>query len=98
LSVALTFSELMAVEWPRSSFDLGIIHSCNAFCFLKCIVVIHVVTKESVLMCYRIFHRKVRHKNVVQFIGACTNPPNLCIVTGMTALCFASRKCILFCV
>ncbi|KAG0563749.1 hypothetical protein KC19_8G056800 [Ceratodon purpureus] len=25
--------------------------------------------------------RKVRHKNVVQFIGACTMPPNLCIVT-----------------
>ncbi|CAH8338582.1 unnamed protein product [Eruca vesicaria subsp. sativa] len=27
--------------------------------------------------------RKVRHKNVVQFIGACTKPPHLCIVTGM---------------
>jgi serine/threonine protein kinase len=27
--------------------------------------------------------RKVRHKNVVQFIGACTKPPRLCIVTGM---------------
>nr|GLL28399.1 serine/threonine-protein kinase STY46-like isoform X2 [Ipomoea trifida] len=25
--------------------------------------------------------RKVRHKNVVQFIGACTKPQNLCIVT-----------------
>ncbi|XP_022145347.1 serine/threonine-protein kinase STY17-like isoform X2 [Momordica charantia] len=25
--------------------------------------------------------RKVRHKNVVQFIGACTRPSNLCIVT-----------------
>ncbi|GBG83601.1 hypothetical protein CBR_g37405 [Chara braunii] len=25
--------------------------------------------------------RKVRHKNVVQFIGACTKPPNLAIVT-----------------
>ncbi|XAR59870.1 Dual-specificity kinase [Bertholletia excelsa] len=25
--------------------------------------------------------RKVRHKNVVQFIGACTKTPNLCIVT-----------------
>lgn len=25
--------------------------------------------------------RKVRHKNVVQFIGASTKPPNLCIVT-----------------
>ncbi len=24
--------------------------------------------------------RKVRHKNVVQFIGACTRKPNLCIV------------------
>ncbi|KAK4284889.1 hypothetical protein QN277_001661 [Acacia crassicarpa] len=25
--------------------------------------------------------RKVRHKNVVQFIGACTKPPHFCIVT-----------------
>ncbi|XP_027180097.1 serine/threonine-protein kinase STY8-like isoform X1 [Coffea eugenioides] len=25
--------------------------------------------------------RKIRHKNVVQFLGACTKPPNLCIVT-----------------
>lgn len=25
--------------------------------------------------------RKVRHKNVVQFIGACTKPPTLCIIT-----------------
>ncbi|KAI9200732.1 hypothetical protein LWI28_012444 [Acer negundo] len=25
--------------------------------------------------------RKIRHKNVVQFIGACTKPPKLCIVT-----------------
>lgn len=24
--------------------------------------------------------RKVRHRNVVQFIGACTKRPNLCIV------------------
>ncbi|KAG6671633.1 hypothetical protein I3843_16G014400 [Carya illinoinensis] len=25
--------------------------------------------------------REVQHKNVVQFIGACTKPPNLCIIT-----------------
>ncbi|XP_062086878.1 serine/threonine-protein kinase STY46-like [Humulus lupulus] len=25
--------------------------------------------------------RKVRHKNVVQFIGACTKPPSMCIIT-----------------
>ncbi|CAL9084049.1 unnamed protein product, partial [Musa textilis] len=25
--------------------------------------------------------RKIRHKNVVQFLGACTKPPSLCIVT-----------------
>ena len=46
-----------------------------------------------VLFCYFLFgckfmeyildFRKVRHKNVVQFIGACTKPPKLCIVTGM---------------
>ncbi len=35
------------------------------------------VTYEVLMVC-----RKVRHKNVVQFIGACTKPPNLCIVTG----------------
>lgn len=29
-----------------------------------------------------LWSRKVRHKNVVQFIGACTRPPSLCIVTG----------------
>ncbi|KAI4297813.1 hypothetical protein L6164_037678 [Bauhinia variegata] len=29
--------------------------------------------------------RKVRHKNVVQFIGACTKHPNLCIVTEFMA-------------
>lgn len=26
--------------------------------------------------------RKVRHKNVIQFLGACTRSPTLCIVTG----------------
>ncbi|XP_076904193.1 serine/threonine-protein kinase STY46-like [Bidens hawaiensis] len=29
--------------------------------------------------------RKIRHKNIVQFIGACTKPPNLCIVTEFMA-------------
>ncbi|KAA3474519.1 tyrosine-protein kinase SRK2-like isoform X2 [Gossypium australe] len=29
--------------------------------------------------------RKIRHKNVVQFIGACTRSPNLCIVTEFMA-------------
>ncbi|KAG5241569.1 kinase family protein [Salix suchowensis] len=29
--------------------------------------------------------RKIQHKNVVQFIGACTRPPNLCIVTEFMA-------------
>ncbi|KAM7260823.1 hypothetical protein ACFE04_026298 [Oxalis oulophora] len=29
--------------------------------------------------------RKIRHKNVVQFMGACTRPPNLCIVTEFMA-------------
>ncbi|XP_044498490.1 serine/threonine-protein kinase STY8-like isoform X2 [Mangifera indica] len=29
--------------------------------------------------------RKIRHKNVVQFIGACTRPPSLCIVTEFMA-------------
>ena len=29
--------------------------------------------------------RKVRHKNVVQFIGACTRQPNLCILVEYMA-------------
>lgn len=29
--------------------------------------------------------RKVRHKNVVQLIGACTTKPNLCIVVEFMA-------------
>ncbi|GAB2224453.1 hypothetical protein Droror1_Dr00005213 [Drosera rotundifolia] len=29
--------------------------------------------------------RKIRHKNIVQFIGSCTQPPNLCIVTEFMA-------------
>jgi hypothetical protein len=29
--------------------------------------------------------RKIRHKNVVQFLGACTRTPNLCIVTEFMA-------------
>ncbi|PON40307.1 Phosphorylase kinase, gamma catalytic subunit [Trema orientale] len=29
--------------------------------------------------------RKVRHKNVVQFIGACTKPPSMCIITEYMA-------------
>ncbi|KAJ0570248.1 putative dual-specificity kinase TKL-Pl-4 family [Helianthus annuus] len=29
--------------------------------------------------------RKIRHKNIVQFIGACTRPPKLCIVTEFMA-------------
>lgn len=31
--------------------------------------------------------RKVRHRNVVQFIGACTRQPNLYIVTGIQLFC-----------
>lgn len=34
------------------------------------------------LLKYVYLYRKVRHKNVVQFIGACTKPPSLCIITG----------------
>jgi hypothetical protein len=26
--------------------------------------------------------REVQHKNVVRFIGACTKPPQFCIITG----------------
>lgn len=36
----------------------------------------------SSLILFSTFFRKIRHKNVVQFIGARTQPPNMCIVTG----------------
>ncbi|PPD96847.1 hypothetical protein GOBAR_DD06115 [Gossypium barbadense] len=36
--------------------------------------------------------RKIRHKNVVQFIGACTRSPNLCIVTVFdSGICASSE-------
>ncbi len=55
--------------WKLSCFlDMGV-------CGKK--VPIFQVTDKSLMVC-----RRVRHKNVVQFIGACTKPPNLCIVTG----------------
>jgi hypothetical protein len=56
----------------------------------------HIYDKNHPIVCFRdtaflcttllsmfLDFRKVRHKNVVQFIGACTKPPNLCIVTGI---------------
>ncbi|MBA0618053.1 hypothetical protein Godav_027448, partial [Gossypium davidsonii] len=41
-----------------------------------------VVQKKSE---FEYFQEKIRHKNVVQFIGACTRSPNLCIVTEFMA-------------
>jgi predicted amino acid-binding ACT domain protein len=43
--------------------------------------------------------RKVRHKNIVQFIGACTRPPLLCVVTefmpgGSVYDFLHKRKCV----
>lgn len=49
-------------------------------------------------------YREVQHINVVRFIGACTKPPDFCIVTGMFFIvvnlnnvvetpCFISRCC-----
>ncbi|XP_064949686.1 serine/threonine-protein kinase STY46 isoform X5 [Musa acuminata AAA Group] len=40
-----------------------------------------VYSANSTISCLFRDFRKVRHKNVVQFIGACTKPPSLCIVT-----------------
>ena len=36
----------------------------------------------SVTDIYLLSFRKIRHKNIVQFLGACTLSPTLCIVTG----------------
>nr|XP_018685589.1 PREDICTED: serine/threonine-protein kinase STY46-like [Musa acuminata subsp. malaccensis] len=55
------------------SYQLGILEivfSCISFSLTCCCI-----------HCCSWLCRKVRHKNVVQFIGACTKPPSLCIVT-----------------
>lgn len=44
-----------------------------------------------------IAYRQVQHRNVVRFIGACTNSPHLCIITGMllsgTKVAWFLRNC-----
>jgi len=32
---------------------------------------------------------KIQHRNVVKFVGACTKPPNLYLVTGKTSSCYS---------
>uniref|UniRef100_A0A804KE30 Uncharacterized protein n=1 Tax=Musa acuminata subsp. malaccensis TaxID=214687 RepID=A0A804KE30_MUSAM len=60
-------------EMPSLSFILKKFMFLNiAECFSLTCCCIH---------CCSWLCRKVRHKNVVQFIGACTKPPSLCIVT-----------------
>lgn len=62
------------------------------------------VVMFPLILCFIYTCRKVRHKNVVQFIGACTRPPNLCIVTGINvkfkttqqAELFQDRRLLLF--
>lgn len=38
---------------------------------------------STILQFDLIAYRQVQHRNVVRFIGACTNSPQLCIITGM---------------
>lgn len=38
---------------------------------------------STILQFDLIAYRQVQHRNVVRFIGACTNSPHLCIITGM---------------
>ncbi len=63
-------------RWKTWSKRL-ILNNRHGYVYLKESSHLPGVTYAALMVC-----RKVRHKNVVQFIGACTKPPNLCIVTG----------------
>ncbi len=63
-------------RWKTWSKRL-ILNNRHGYVYLKESSHLPGVAYEALMVC-----RKVRHKNVVQFIGACTKPPNLCIVTG----------------
>ena len=71
----------LLLVWHCSGF-------CNAGTGLSVFSVTCLSNKKALLGASDLIHmlqevaimRKVRHKNVVQFIGACTRRPNLCIV------------------
>ena len=73
---------IMRFDIMSSATVLSTTLGCWIFLGLVCSLFLHFL-----LTC-----RKVRHKNVVQFIGACTKLPSLCIVTGK---CQWNFKCIL---
>ncbi|KAI5401741.1 Serine/threonine-protein kinase sty46, variant 2 [Lathyrus oleraceus] len=56
---------------------------CSQEVAIKVLKTEHVSTEMQKEFAQEVYiMRKVRHKNVVQFMGACTKPPGLCIVTG----------------
>ncbi|XP_058753492.1 serine/threonine-protein kinase STY46-like isoform X3 [Vicia villosa] len=55
---------------------------CSQEVAIKVLKTEHVSTEMQKEFAQEVYiMRKVRHKNVVQFMGACTKPPGLCIVT-----------------
>ncbi|RZC45015.1 hypothetical protein C5167_037962 [Papaver somniferum] len=81
-------NEDMQQEFAQEVYIMRFVNFC-------CNMSIQSVPLFQLSLLHLLSFRKVRHKNVVQFIGACTKTPSLCIVTGMKLLleifCFCAE-------
>ncbi|KAM7479484.1 hypothetical protein LguiA_027697 [Lonicera macranthoides] len=77
--------QLLKSEHKVASGSYGDLYKgtyCSQEVAIKVLKAEHVTVEMQREFAQEVFiMRKVRHKNVVQFIGACTKPPSLCIVT-----------------
>uniref|UniRef100_A0A2P2JPP8 non-specific serine/threonine protein kinase n=5 Tax=Rhizophora mucronata TaxID=61149 RepID=A0A2P2JPP8_RHIMU len=78
-------TSLLKYEYKIASGSYGDLHKgtfCGQDVAIKVLMTEHLNDKLRREFAQEVFiMRKVRHTNVVQFIGACTRPPSLCIVT-----------------